>query len=217
MAVNSPLIARLREKKPRIHCITNPVAQNLSANVLLAVGANPSLTINPHEVQSFVSRSDALLINLGMMDEARKAAIPLALQIGKPWVLDPVFVQDSPARLAYAQHLLKFEPQVLRCNVLEAEQLHFEGVMAITGAEDKILHQERVVLLQKGSPLMAHVTGMGCALSALIAAFLSVEEDAFLATQAALMLFGEAGERAGKKANGPGSFVPLFLDELYHA
>jgi hypothetical protein len=36
------LIERLRARRPRVHCITNAVAQNLTANVLLAAGAVPS-------------------------------------------------------------------------------------------------------------------------------------------------------------------------------
>ena len=36
---------RLRARRPRVHCITNSVAQTFTANVLLAVGCVPSMTI----------------------------------------------------------------------------------------------------------------------------------------------------------------------------
>ena len=36
------VLARLRAQGPRVHCITNAVAQNFTANVLLAAGCVPS-------------------------------------------------------------------------------------------------------------------------------------------------------------------------------
>ena len=53
---------------PRVHCITNAVAQNFTANMLLAAGAVPSMTIAPKEVGRFAARADALLVNLGTFD-----------------------------------------------------------------------------------------------------------------------------------------------------
>jgi hydroxyethylthiazole kinase len=62
---------------------------------------------------------------------------------------------------------------------------------------------------------MAKVTAMGCAGSALVAACLAVEPDAFHATVAALLMIGIAGERAAEKAEGPGSFAIAIVDALY--
>ena len=64
-------------------------------------------------------------------------------------------------------------------------------------------------------PLMARVTAMGCAGSALVAACLAVEADAWKATAAALILFGVAGEIAAERARGPGSFAMEILDAVY--
>src|SRR6186713_2758546 len=90
------ILARLRARAPRVHCITNAVAQNFTANVLLAAGAVPSMTIAQKEVRAFAARADALLINLGTFDPERQkaslAAIGVANKAGIPWVLDPVFV-----------------------------------------------------------------------------------------------------------------------------
>jgi len=41
------LVGALRARAPRIHCITNGVAQAFTANVLLAAGAVPSMTTSP--------------------------------------------------------------------------------------------------------------------------------------------------------------------------
>jgi hydroxyethylthiazole kinase len=57
---------------------------------------------------------------------------------------------------------------------------------------------------------------MGCAGSALVAACLAVEPDAFRATAAALVMIGVAGELAAEKAAGPGSFAAAIVDALYN-
>ena len=59
--IAADIFARLRARNPSVHCITNAVAQNFTANVLLAAGAIPSMTVAPDEVGSFVARADALL------------------------------------------------------------------------------------------------------------------------------------------------------------
>src|SRR5215213_5149154 len=93
-------LERLRESQPRVHCITNAVAQNFTANVLLAVGATPSMTISADEISAFAARSDALLVNLGTFDVERQTAAETAIAIvnrlERPWVLDPVLIDRSP-------------------------------------------------------------------------------------------------------------------------
>ena len=56
---------------------------------------------------------------------------------------------------------------------------------------------------------------MGCAGSALVAACLAAEADAFRAAAAGLLLVGVAGERAAAQAPGPGSFAVAVVDEIY--
>jgi hydroxyethylthiazole kinase len=63
---------------------------------------------------------------------------------------------------------------------------------------------------------MAKVTAMGCAGSAYLAACLAVEKDPWLATAAALIIFGVAGEIAAARARGPGSFAVEMLDALHN-
>ena len=62
---------------------------------------------------------------------------------------------------------------------------------------------------------MGLVTAMGCAGSALVAAALAVEPDAWLATSAALLALGVAGEVAAQSARGPGSFASWIIDALH--
>src|SRR3954463_2534930 len=103
--VSADILARVRAKAPRVHCITNAVAQNFTANMLLAAGAIPSMTIAVNEVGAFAQQADALLVNLGTFDAERRAAAGIAIdavmQQGKPWLLDPVFIERSPPRTAF--------------------------------------------------------------------------------------------------------------------
>lgn len=217
-------LASFRAQRPHVHCITNNVAQAFTANVLLAAGAVPSMTIAREEIAAFVTMADALLVNLGTLDGERREAMAIAVDAAraqrKPWVLDPVFVQASPSRLALAKGLLDAKPDLVRANESEAKALFGDTapptgtVLAITGKRDRIVGEGRTITLSLGHPFMDRVTAMGCALSALIAGFASAVPDGTIAASTALALFGLAGERAGKAASGPGSFVPLFLDHL---
>jgi hydroxyethylthiazole kinase len=69
--------------------------------------------------------------------------------------------------------------------------------------------------LHNGDELMGKVTAMGCAGSAFVAAALAADKDRWLATAAAMMVFGIAGELAADAANGPGSLAVAILDSLH--
>ncbi|MBD8890465.1 hydroxyethylthiazole kinase [Roseibium litorale] len=224
------VLARLRGQVPRVHCLTNPVAQAFTANVLLALGAVPSMTVSVEEVASFAASADGLLVNLGMLEPERRAAIPLAIAgakgAGKPVVLDPVFVQRSPARCAMARDLLAGGVSLLKSNKEEMAALFPEGggrqildeqqtVLVTTGAEDEVSLAGRGVRLGNGDPLMARVTATGCALGAVLAACLAVEPDHMVAAAAGVSLFNIAAELAVQECRGPGSLVPALLDALY--
>jgi hydroxyethylthiazole kinase len=227
------VLSRLRAKSPRVHCITNSVAQNFTANVLLAVGAQPSMTIAPEEIGHFASGADALLVNLGTFDRERAEAVDIAVAAAvaaqRPWVLDPVLIDRSPPRAALARDLLKRRPAVLRLNAAEfvavggkadaAATRDFAAahstVVALSGATDLVADGGRVAALANGHPLMARITAMGCASSAQVAACLAVESDPFVASVAGMLILGVAGEIAGENAAGPGSLAVSILDSLY--
>jgi len=87
--------------------------------------------------------------------------------------------------------------------------------LAITGPIDLVTDGRRVIRVSNGHPLMAVVTGTGCAATATIGAFLAVDRDPVVATAAGLAFFGLAGEKAGEKAAAPGSFQTALIDALY--
>ena len=232
--IAADVLARVRALSPRVHCITNTVAQALTANTLLAVGAVPSMTITPDEIGGFVQRAGALLVNLGTFDAERRMAADIAINAANeknlPWVLDPVFVDRSAPRAAYAMGLAARAPKAMRLN--RAEFIALAGVepggdtlasyarvqstvVGLTGATDLVADGERLAVISNGHALMTRVTALGCAASALVAACLAVERDAWCATAAALLAIGVAGEFAAKRARGPGSFAVEILDALY--
>ena len=192
-AACADVIERVRAHSPRVHCITNAVAQNFTANTLLALGARPSMTISPEEIGSFVAGADALLVNLGTFDAARRG--PRALRLNRAEFSALASSEpDGEALRRYARDALT--------------------VIGLTGETDVVTDGTRVAAIRNGHPLMSRVTAMGCVASALVAACLAVEGDPWLATTAALLAFGVAGEGAAAHAHGPGSFASEILDAL---
>lgn len=228
------LLQRLRAEGARVHAITNAAAQVLTANLVLAAGGTPSLTVAADEITAFATRADALLVNLGTLDQERRASIPWAIAAARarktPWVLDPVFVEASPPRLELARLCLAGAPCVLRCNRPEFAALAgmeaspeslaafartTGSAVALTGPTDWVSDGERFLQVENGHPLMTRVTAMGCAATALVAAFAALAEDGFEAAAAALLVVGVAAEVAAETAAGPGTFQPAFLDAVH--
>jgi len=232
--IAAAILTRLRARRPRVHCITNTVAQQFTANMLLAAGAIPSMTVAVDEVASFVVRADALLVNLGTFDAERRAATDIAIEAaideGIPWALDPVLIDRSDQRAAYARELVAKGPRAVRLNRAEFRALAGRQAerhalkrfavenlttVGLTGASDLITDGVRLVTIDNGHSLMESVTAMGCAASALVAACLAVEADAVIATAAGLLILDIAGEVAAKRARGPGSFAVEILDAIH--
>lgn len=216
-------LERLRTERPRIHCITNAVAVNVAANTLLAVGAHPSVTYDPREVEAFTKSAAALAVNIGTLDADRREAIPKAVRAaqesGLPWVLDPVMATRSPARRDMADRLIALTPTAIRGNVSEIEALGClpgpQSIVAKTGPVDEIMDGATTIRIANGDPMMDRVTAMGCAETALVGAFLAVAPSPLAAVAQAVLVFNIAGEIAAEKCSGPGSFQGALLDALY--
>jgi len=233
--IAAALLERLRARRSRVHCITNAVAQNFTTNVLLAAGCVPSMTLSAEEIAAFVTGSDALLVNLGTFDRERREATGIAVaaaaRANVSWVLDPVFIDRSSARADFARGLLARAPKSVRLNGAEFSALtgrqptcdalavfarENKTVLGLSGETDWVGDGARLATIANGHPLMAKVTAMGCAASALAAACLAVEADAWRATVAGLVMIGVAGEIAAAEAEGPGSFAVAIIDALYN-
>ena len=93
-------------------------------------------------------------------------------------------------------------------------------IFVLSGKEDLVIGQGKVVKVSNGHPMMARLTGCGCMQSALLAGLLAVGEDDFEACLYGVTLMGVLGERAGKrldKTKGNLSFKLALFDEAFHA
>ena len=274
---------RIKEEKPLIHCITNPISIHDCANVVLAVGARPIMAEHPAEVTGITASAGALMLNLGNITDARiesmKRSMRTAMENKIPVLLDLVGVACSDLRLDLARELLRIgHPAVLKGNmseflavsglpshaigidagaqdaltaenmetvseVLRAFSRSNQAIVLATGKQDFVTDGERIVLVQNGSAALSGITGTGCMVGALTAAFLpgcedniakemtdSIEADVWSGGEmgfnersgnylaAAVLgtaLMGIAGEEAEKISRGPGSFQVNLLDEIY--
>ncbi|SDM25046.1 hydroxyethylthiazole kinase [Microbacterium azadirachtae] len=173
-------------------------------------------------------------------------AVGGARTAGTPWVLDPVAVGALPVRTALAQDLLALRPTVIRGNASEILALagvsqggrgvdaldsteaaadaardlarRTGGAVAVSGPVDLLVDADRELRLANGDALLTRVTGGGCALGAVMAAFLGTARrtgaSPLLAASAATLVYTLAAEDAAARAAGPGSFAVGLLDAL---
>jgi hydroxyethylthiazole kinase len=174
---------------------------------------------------------------------AMRLAVDAAGRAGTPWVLDPVAVGALAYRTGFAAELLAGRPAVIRGNPSEILSLagvadaagrgvdsttdsstaleraaalaHARGTtVAVSGATDYITDGARVLEVSTGHEMMTRVTGVGCALGALVAASCAVEESPLVAATAATTILTVAAEVAIERSSGPGSFAVSLLDAL---
>lgn len=178
--------------------------------------------------------------------QASREAAVAATAAGTPWVLDPVAIGALPVRTALAHELLALRPTVIRGNASEIIALAGAGnggrgvdaldtpdaalaqatslacssgsVIAVSGAVDLVTDGVTVIRIANGDALLTRVTGGGCALGAVMAAFLAagrgLEISPLEAVAAAALSYAIAAERAAAMASRPGSFAVAFLDAI---
>jgi len=113
----------MRATPPLVHNITNFVAMNVMANVLLAVGASPAMVHAREEAAEFAALAQALTVNIGTADPdwgaAMREAAAVMNEAGRPWVFDPVGVAATRFRQDLSAKLLDLKPTVVRGNASE--------------------------------------------------------------------------------------------------
>lgn len=175
---------------------------------------------------------------------AAAEAVGAANETGTPWVLDPVAVGVLPLRSALAARLIEQHPAAIRGNASEVLALAGAGgggrgvdasdstgdaahtavrlareratVVAVSGPEDLITDGERVLRVANGDVLLTRITGGGCALGAVVTAFVAARGTASTldAVTAAHVVYGVAAQRAADGTSGPGTFGVRLLDAL---
>ena len=149
--------AELKATQPLVHVITNAVASNYVANILLAAGASPAMIDNPFEAESFASIASAININLGTPNAEQMQAMQVtahtAQQLNKPWVLDPVgYGPVLPWRSEMVDTLLQYKPTVIRGNASEISGL--AGNQGESRGVDSTLNSAEIYL--HALPLLEH-------------------------------------------------------------
>ena len=116
-------VLNVRQKSPLVLNITNFVVMNNTANALLTIGASPIMSHAHSVVKEMIRISDALVTNIGTIDEyfseSMKLAASTAQSLNKPWVLDPVGAGATAFRDKVVSELLNYSPTVIRENASE--------------------------------------------------------------------------------------------------
>lgn len=103
--------------------------------------------------------------------------------------------------------------------------IDFKTIVVITGPTNYVISSNEVTEIPGGSKLMGLVTGSGCSLGSVIAAFLAAKADgvaqqggsfdAYKAVVGAVTLYNKAGSVAASNCDAPGNFMIQFIDQLY--
>lgn len=111
-------------KAPFVYGLTNYIAANLNANVLLAVGAGPAIGAGADWPTTFPAGAQGVWINSAAVmsndAETLRTVAETAKAAGTPWVLDPVaFGAGAPGYEEIVRSLLAYRPAIIRGNASE--------------------------------------------------------------------------------------------------
>ena len=133
---------RRRDRPVLVQCITNAVAMDITANVLLACRCSPAMVSDESESGDFArGPADALLVNVGTLSPAAlagaRAAASAANASAKPWVLDPVAMGGTPARSAAIVALVRdLKPTVIKGN--GSEMIALAKALGVAPSDDAV-------------------------------------------------------------------------------
>lgn len=177
--------------------------------------------------------------------EAMITAGKSARAAGNPLVLDPVGAGATQFRKQSAERILReLDLSLVRGNAGEIAAIagidwsakgvdagsgnadiaaaarslsrEYRCLVAVSGEEDIVTDGMHTIRVSGGHPAMTGVSGTGCLLSAVCAAFLAVCPETPLETVAsALAFYKKAGESAAAAAEGPGDFPIHLLNSLH--
>lgn len=209
----SPIMAKAEEEAASMATIAN--------GVLINIG-----TLQANELHAMIAAGKA------------------ANQKGIPVVLDPVGVAATSFRSnAVSQLLTEVQPTVIKGNAGELAHLvnipwqskgvdsfgdgnveeiaekvakEYKTTVVLTGKRDVISTPETTSINETGHPILTKVTGAGCLLGSIIAACLTTSDSPIQQALTAVAFYGLAAEYAAAQdhVNGPGTFIPSFIDAL---
>lgn len=169
-------------------------------------------------------------------------ASALAQTYNKPLILDPVGSGASLIRTQTAKQLLPYvnivrgnASEIIALTQTKSQTLGVEAnhstlmakdsarilsqeygcTVVVSGAIDFITDSQAEKNIPFGSPFMPLVTGMGCALTAVIAALSTVSDSRFECATLGTLYYALCGQQAQEITHKPGSFKTAFIDALY--
>ncbi|MFW5730523.1 MAG: hydroxyethylthiazole kinase [Desulfonatronovibrionaceae bacterium] len=124
----------IRQNKPLVLNVTNVVVTNITANVLLALGASPAMSVSREDIADLTPLAGALVLNMGTPDQEQiktmEQGAEKAVEHSVPVVLDPVGAGASRIRTETPLAFLKQGwVNILRGNASE--------IMALAGSSDR--------------------------------------------------------------------------------
>ncbi|MCD8872536.1 hydroxyethylthiazole kinase [Staphylococcus gallinarum] len=171
----------------------------------------------------------------------------IANKVGTPVIFDPVAVGASDFRKQFCKQFIEeIDIAVIKGNASEVLALiddettmkgtdsdvnldaidiarkaldQLQTAIVITGKEDIIAQDNKVIQLSNGSSLLTRITGAGCLLGAIVGAFLTEKGKVHIQQlEEAVAIYNIAAEAAEQLAGhqGPASFMTALLDALYH-
>ena len=159
------LLKAMRQKNPLVQCITNDVAMNISANVLLAAGASPAMVSAEEEAGEFARIAGAVTINIGTLWSGgiagMREAATAAKACGTPWVLDPVAHCATAFRQDAIRNLMNLRPTIIRANASEIMTLAGEKASGrgVDSGDSAASAQAAAIFLARQHSCVVAVTG----------------------------------------------------------
>ena len=141
-------VLSVRAQSPLVHSITNFVVMNFNANMLLALGASPVMAHAIQELGEMVGISQALVLNIGTLDEGWIRSMTVAKKQAKlrgvPVVLDPVGAGATSYRNRCISELISSDaPNIIRGNA--SEIMSIAGLSVLTKGVDSLASSDHAV------------------------------------------------------------------------
>ena len=141
-------VLSVRAQSPLVHSITNFVAMNFNANMLLALGASPVMAHAIEEVEEMAGISQALVLNIGTLDESWVRAMGMAKKRarskGVPVILDPVGAGATSYRNHCITELISIDPpNIIRGNA--SEIMSVAGLSVLTKGVDSSASSDHAI------------------------------------------------------------------------
>ena len=235
------MLENVRGKCPLIHNITNYVTVNDCANIVLACGASPIMSDDQSEVEEITTICGGLNINIGTLNKRTIESMLLAGKranaLNHPAVLEEVKFTVIRGNISEVKTLASGSGTTKGVDADVADKVSEENldsavafakafaektgaVIAITGAIDIVTDGKKAYCIRNGHPMMSSITGTGCQLSAMTAAYVTANpEHPLEAAAAAVCAMGLAGEIAHARLSaqdGNSTYRNYIIDAIYN-